>query len=404
VKRLAYLVLITACTSPVDTVEQGLSGAAKQQRLELIRDSAAQMGVYNAALFAGIAMSESSLAHCYSEATFTCPGPASPSCAGGPVIAGAADGPCADMQGGLGMFQFDAGTYAQTVAAYGEQILTVEGNTAQAVSFVIDRLKQDIAVVDDWKSAVAYLNQVPLTAGDPTTEEWSHFLACRYNGCCSGAALCTTRANGYRDNAINLYAEQGGAFWRTRDRCRAIPAGDVIDQRSECYVAGGDPRYWHPETVGYGDNREWTNSTASATASNFAQWIVVAPAAGRYHLEAYAEGGEATAATYTIVHAGITDTVTLDQSAVTGFAVLGDFDFAVDGNEYVELGDNTGTAQQKLVFDGLRVTSLDGPGPGIGDGGGGDGGCAAGGGEGGGAGVLLALALRRGRKKSGGSG
>ena len=36
---------------------------------------------------------------------------------GGPIIAGGADGPCADMQGGLGMFQFDAGTYQQTVDA-----------------------------------------------------------------------------------------------------------------------------------------------------------------------------------------------------------------------------------------------------------------------------------------------
>src|SRR3989475_4893309 len=39
----------------------------------------------------------------------------------------------------LGMFQFDTGTYAQTLAAYGDGILTVEGNTAQAVAFVVDK-------------------------------------------------------------------------------------------------------------------------------------------------------------------------------------------------------------------------------------------------------------------------
>ena len=298
------------------------------------------------------------------------------------------------MQGGLGMFQFDSGTYAQTVATYGASVLTVEGNTAQAVNFVESRLAQDIAGVDDWRSAMTYLNATPLVAGDPKTEEWSHFLACRYNGCCSTSATCTSRANGYRDNGIAIYAEFGADFWRTSDRCRAIPDDGVIDQRSECYVAAGDPRYWRLETTGFGDSSEWTNSTANAAAANYGEWRIVAPAPGHYRIEAYVSGGAATAAAYRIVHGGMTDTATIDQTKVNGWVILGDYELAAAGDEHVELGDNTGTAMQRVVFDAIRVTSLDGPPPGDG----GDGGCAVGGG---GAGVVLVLgfiAFRRRRR------
>src|SRR5439155_15830572 len=113
---------------------------------------------------------------CWSEATYACMGPASPSCAGGPIIAGSADGPCSLMQGGLGMFQFDAGTYAQTVATYGDQILTIEGNTAQAVAFVVDKVEMDIPNAIDWLSAMAWMDTVPMQAGDPVTEQWASMI------------------------------------------------------------------------------------------------------------------------------------------------------------------------------------------------------------------------------------
>src|SRR4051812_18339508 len=155
------------------------------ERYTLIRDSAFQMGVYNASLLAGIAISETGLAHCQSEATYACQGPASSSCGGGPIIAGSADGPCSQMQGGLGMFQFDAGTYAQTVSAYGPDILTIEGNSAQAVNFVVNKVIQDIPNTNDWLGAMTWMNGVPLVAGEPVMEQWAGLLACRYNGCCS---------------------------------------------------------------------------------------------------------------------------------------------------------------------------------------------------------------------------
>jgi uncharacterized protein (TIGR03382 family) len=230
------------------------------------------------------------------------------------------------------------------------------------VSFVVGKVIADIAGVTDWRSATAWLNQVPLVAGDPVTEQWSHLLACRYNGCCAASATCTTRANGYRDNAIAVYAEMGANFWHTAERCAQVPSGGVIDDRTDCFVAGGDPHYFRREPSGYGGSLEWTMGTTAAAPANFAQWFI--HGAGRYHLEVNLDGGTfgtTKAAPYVISHAGATDTVVIDQTSATGFVPLGDFAFTGDGTEYVMLGDNTGDAQGKLLFDAIRATSLDAP-------------------------------------------
>src|SRR5689334_7366074 len=221
-RRFAVVIALAGCT--VDTPDLGtttadLTTAVRHDRFTLIRDSAAEMGLYNAALLAGIAITETNLAHCQSEATYACKGPASPSCGGGPIIAGAADGPCSVMQGGLGMFQFDSGTYAQTLSTYGDSILTIEGNTAQAVNFVVVRAQQDIAKAKDWLTSVGWMNDVVMKSGTPTMEEWASFIVCRYNGCCTTSATCTTRRTNYRDNALAAYNEMGAEFWDTSNRC-----------------------------------------------------------------------------------------------------------------------------------------------------------------------------------------
>jgi hypothetical protein len=359
------LLLVCACTEPLAERNAQITTAVKHERYGLIRDSAAEMGMHNAALMAGIATSETALAHCQSEATYACMGPASSSCGGGPIIAGAADGPCTAMQGGLGMFQFDAGTYTQTLALYGDSILTIEGNTAQAVSYVADRVQMHIAGIDDWLSAMAWLDAIPMDAADPKMDEWARFIVCRYNGCCTATSTtCQMRAVGYRDNAIKAYGDMGAEFWRTDNRCVRLPPDGVIDQRSECYLAAGDPRFWHRETGGLDDDREWTGTNNAAAPSNFARWIVKSE--GVHSIEVHLDGGQfgsSTRAAYTIVHAGATDVVVIDQAAASGWVSLGDFEFAGEGDEYIMLGDNTGepaAMDRTLVFDAVRVTSLDG--------------------------------------------
>jgi hypothetical protein len=210
IARAACGIALAACAASPPS--DGLS-ARKRTRVTLIRDVSAQLGLHNAALLAGIADAETNLAHCWSEATYGCQGPVSSSC-GGPILAGSADGPCAAMQGGLGMFQFDAGTWNDTLATYGAAILTEDGSTRQAVHFVAAQVMHDVAAIADEAAAIAWLNGVPLVVGEARTEQWAQIMACRYNGCCAASATCTTRATGYRDRAIALENALGAAFWR----------------------------------------------------------------------------------------------------------------------------------------------------------------------------------------------
>src|SRR5690349_21302218 len=152
-----------------------LTSAQRKARAEIIRDTAAAAGMTNAALLAGIGEVETNFAHCWSEATWACQGPASSSCGGGPVIAGASDGPCSQQQGGLGMFQFDSGTYSQTLSTYGPNIVTMQGNVDAVVPFLVTRAIQSVDGVNSEAEALAWMNSIKIQDGDPQYEDWLYF-------------------------------------------------------------------------------------------------------------------------------------------------------------------------------------------------------------------------------------
>ena len=217
---LIVMSLMAGCALPLDESTAGsdsqylgLTGAARQPRAALIRDVAAGAGVTNGVLLAGIAQVESGLSHCWSEATWACQGPYSPSC-GGPVIAGAADGPCSAQQGGLGMFQFDGGNHTQTVARDGEAILLLEGNIARGVAFLTSMVMRNVPGIDTVEAALAHLNAIPIVQGDPQFQAWNDLLACRYNGRCGSA----TQAAKYGDATLGVLTEFGPDFWRNPAR------------------------------------------------------------------------------------------------------------------------------------------------------------------------------------------
>lgn len=398
-RRAVLAVMVAACQAPgapepeIASSDHSLSAETRLARVTAIRDVAAGMGVFNGPLLAGIAQSETGMAHCWSEATWACQGPNSPSCEGGPVIAGAADGPCSAEQGGLGMYQFDAGTYADTLARDGEDILLLEGNIAKAVDFVLTRVTEEIDGAGSWESAIAWLNSIPMEAGTPLMEAWASMIVCRYNGCCSDAAVCLERRANYRDNAIDLYSEYGPEFWKA-EPCEPVPAdGRVIEERDGCYVAGGDPKFWRREQAGSGGASDWTMTTDLAAEANYGIWRLEMAEGGLYRVEVHMDAGrfgKSKQARYRIAHGGQTDEVVLDQGAAPDdFVPLGDFEFAAGGEQNVTLGDNTGEggdAETSLLFDAIRVSPAgDEP-----SGSGFIGGCGAGGGASG-AGALLAL-------------
>ncbi len=405
--RLAVLaVILAACQAPaapeITSSDRALSAETRLARVTAIRDVAAGMGVFNGPLLGGIAQSETGMAHCWSEATWACQGPNSPSCDNGPVIAGAADGPCSAQQGGLGMYQFDAGTYADTLARDGEDILLLEGNIAKAVDFVVTRVTEEIGGAGTWETAIAWLNSIPMEAGTPLMEAWASMIVCRYNGCCSDAAVCLERRANYRDNAIDLYNEYGPEFWAA-EPCEPVPAeGRVIEERDGCYVAGGDPKFWRREEQGFDGDSDWTMTTDLDMEANYGIWRLEMAEAGVYRVEVHMDGGrfgKSKQARYLVSHSGANDEVVIDQNgSPDDFVLLGDFDFAAGGEQNIMLGDNTGEggdAETSLLFDAVRVTPAEDEASGSGL----LGGCSAAGGGGGGSCLVLFALVSASRRR-----
>lgn len=198
----------------VVTVASQLSAEKRRERARLIRDSAAASAMTNGVLLAGIAEAETNMAHCWSEATWACQGPASSSCGGGPVIAGSADGPCANRQGGLGMFQFDAGTHSQTLSREGRRVLTIQGNTQAAVEFVVDkvRISDFIPGVSTREQALTWLNDV--RPDTPEWDQWIRTVTGYYNGCFEGrCSVFHSRYNNYDAKTRSVLNEFGNDFW-----------------------------------------------------------------------------------------------------------------------------------------------------------------------------------------------
>ncbi|MBL9016715.1 MAG: hypothetical protein JNL83_21185 [Myxococcales bacterium] len=243
------LVSATGCIVGTDGEEADEEGGAKEvalnvkrQRYEQIREAARGRGMGNAFLLAGIANDETNLAMCWSEATWACQGPASPDCGGGPIIAGSADGPCGNQQGGLGMFQFDAGTYQQTIAKYGADVLTTSGQTRHAIDYTIWMVKVSAyttdAETDD--KARAWINRF-----DPNNatlrDQWIKTVVRYYNGCQPGWSCWGPRYQTYSDGYRLAISEPPGGlgFWGAAGgtRCGGSPA--VVGEIEEKYLALG---------------------------------------------------------------------------------------------------------------------------------------------------------------------
>ena len=158
--------------------------------------------------------------------------------------------------------------------------------------------------------------------------------------------------------------------------CGVIAANGAteIDQGSACFATGGPAATLRTvDDAGANGSLVWTYSTDSASEGNFAHWDLAFAAAGDYEVEVYTDTtyAQSKQASYLVAAGSGRTTVTLDQSAVDGWQSLGTFAFAAGGAQFVNLGDDTGeAAQERLVFDALRVTRVDD----AGSGGGGDGG------------------------------
>lgn len=237
---LLAVLLLNACFSErseepiefeVGRSESLLSRSQRRARAAQIRDAARAAGMTEGWLLAGIADAETGMSHCHSELTWACRGPASPDCGGGPVVAGAGDGPCSLRQGGLGMFQFDAGTFEETLARDGERVLRIDGNVTAAVEFVTRMVVRSryISGVSTEAQAIAWMNEVRV--GNSRWDPWVRTVVHYYNGCRPSFGCWSQRYRHYRDHTSGVFEEMGEEFWEAPSEPeRAEDAARVVAQ------------------------------------------------------------------------------------------------------------------------------------------------------------------------------
>lgn len=154
--------------------------------------------------------------------------------------------------------------------------------------------------------------------------------------------------------------------------CGTIAAdGGIVDDSDACFTPGGPSQYMR-HVADAGDNGlYWTHTTTAAAEANYGQWNLSFAAAGTYRVEVYTAAAYATshAAAYLVQANGAQQSITIDQTAADGWQPLGEIAFAAGGDQWINLGDNTGEAtQEQVVFDAIRFTPLDtGAGSGSGD-------------------------------------
>ena len=254
-RMLLAIALASGCAGPIDDVDPAADPASfttvnKPARYQAIRNAAAARGFRNGYLLAGIASTETGLAHCWSEATWACQGPASPDCGGGPVIAGAWDGPCSQQAGGLGMFQFDAGKFHDTLARYGSGVLTIDGQIGAAIDYATWMVKVSAYTTNAETDAKARAWLDNFDPDDPTLrDQWIKTVLRYYNGCQPSWSCWAPRYETYSDGYRAAIDEPGGlAFWRSETSCNGSPATvGAIDVKYRA-LGGCNSFLGHPTT------------------------------------------------------------------------------------------------------------------------------------------------------------
>jgi MYXO-CTERM domain-containing protein len=145
--------------------------------------------------------------------------------------------------------------------------------------------------------------------------------------------------------------------------CEPVPPqGRIVDETEVCFEAGGDPQWWRTEGAGWDNTLTWTHAV-DTQVDNFGLWSLTFDEAGEYRLEAYtaAPWAQSQQATYQVRHSGTVDPITVDQSAVDGWNLIGTFHFAQGGDQWVRLEDFTGeplSTNTQIVFDAIQLTRV----------------------------------------------
>ncbi len=152
----------------------------------------------------------------------------------------------------------------------------------------------------------------------------------------------------------------------TREPCATLPAaGGTLDDDGACFQTFGPQAWWRTESAGHGGGLHWTNAWKTDQPSNWAWWRIELVEAGTYQVEWFAEPDYAVFDTtrYSVHADGQDHELTVDQSTANGWAVLGTWDFAAGGDQWVAVHDDADgsvASDQHVVADAIRLTRIGG--------------------------------------------
>lgn len=132
----------------------------------------------------------------------------------------------------------------------------------------------------------------------------------------------------------------------------------------EFYADNGDTAYTSSGTWTnsanvsgyYGTNYRWASTSLTETA--FSRWTIDITREDRYpvYVRYTAASDRANDASYRVIHAGGTSTVTVDQAQQGGrWLYLGEFEFNAAGDAIVELSNQSATTGKVVIADAVRV-------------------------------------------------
>jgi hypothetical protein len=139
------------------------------------------------------------------------------------------------------------------------------------------------------------------------------------------------------------------------------PSDSLTDNVEADFTLHGPETYWHNATTdGQLYGLFYTYSISSGPDVNWASWSFELPdSSSEYSLEVYIPDYGGTAdAVYVISHDQGTDSVVIDQYEHHGQWVSLGGPYRARQRLEVTLGDNTGTAGQKILFDAVRFEKL----------------------------------------------
>jgi hypothetical protein len=139
--------------------------------------------------------------------------------------------------------------------------------------------------------------------------------------------------------------------------------GTIIDENSGSFILLGPNRYWHESEAGYQDHLWWTKNNESGV-QNSGRWNLRIEQAGTYDVVVYIPPEHATShrAHYYVHHQGQITEIIVDQALNQNtWDPLGTFEFSGDGQEYIELTDETGESDSdfEIAFDAVGYRPAD---------------------------------------------